>query len=198
MKVLKLLLPLSLSLSPCMWMRVHVYGCAPSSTPHHYFKMLPSQSDRLESDIWVSHSCAHTRACMQSHSWPLTHPHMSIQYNHDSPVFVDLTLSNRGGWRVVLLLNGPFTSAYWTVFACFAILLRCKALWGEINFNQSRFPTALVGALEESALLCSDEQGICSVTLSKETSSWALSCAHSHHLSIGVCRGMHLGRTDAN
>lgn len=46
-------------------------------------------------------------------------------------------------WRVgVELLISPTTSAYSTVFTCFAILLKCKALQGEITFNQSWFPAA--------------------------------------------------------
>lgn len=188
-----------------MWTCVHVYVRAPSSTPHHYFKMLPSQSDRPESDICVSHSSAHTaksnthaRACNPTADHSLTPTRVySIITIHQSLWTWPCPTVEGGGLCYYLtapprLPTGP--SLHVSPFCCNAKLCEGKSTSISHAFLLRRG----VGALEESALLRSDEQGICTVTLSKETSSWALSRAHSRHLSIGVCRGMHSGRTDAN
>lgn len=64
------------------------------------------------------------------HSWPLTCLHTSV-------IAIQQSL-----WGPGCYLTSPSTSAYSTVFACFSTRLQCKALQGEINFNQSRFPAA--------------------------------------------------------
>lgn len=79
----------------------------------------------------VSTSSTHTHTPTPLYSWPLIRLHTGLQCN----------CIEGGGWE--LLLISPTTSAYSTVFACFTILLQCKALQGEINFIQSRFPAAL-------------------------------------------------------
>lgn len=86
------------------------------------------------SDIWCPcfHyfcSLTHTR----THTPQLTTHLSPHKCNRNSTVFV-------GGPGCYL--TSPSTPAYSTVFACFSTRLQCKALQGEINFNQSRFPAA--------------------------------------------------------
>lgn len=71
-------------------------------------------------------------------------PHKyTVQHNHNYTVFVDLTSSSGEGRGLSCYLSAHPRLPTWPSFACFAILLQCKALRGEINFNQSHSPAAL-------------------------------------------------------
>lgn len=132
--------------------------CVLVSTRAYYHKMLSSQSDvRPGSNVktWVKKTHTHTTV---DHSLASTWVYSIIT----SLCRPDLNQS----WRVgVELLISPTTSAYSTIFTCFTILLKCKALQGEITFNQSRFPAA--SGTRVYTPLSFDEQGLGCVILSE-------------------------------
>lgn len=81
--------------------------------------------------------------CFHSHTQLTTHlPPLSLQYNHNPTVFVELTSSSDGGWGLSCYLSARPRLPTRPSLRVSPILLRCKALRGEINFNQSRFPAA--------------------------------------------------------